>query len=61
LLVCLKLFERIYAPLTAGLLRPVPGNRKLQKQRQSQIDCLSQRVVDDLQNLMQAVALRAVA
>ena len=25
-LVFLKLFERVYAPLTAGLLRPVPGD-----------------------------------
>jgi hypothetical protein len=32
-LVFLKLFERVYAPLTAGLLRPVPGDRKLQQQR----------------------------
>ena len=31
-LVFLKLFERIYAPLTAGLLHPVPGDRKLQQQ-----------------------------
>ena len=29
-LVFLKLFERIYAPLTAGLLSPVSGDRKLQ-------------------------------
>ena len=28
-LIFLKLFERVYAPLTAGLLRPVPGDRKL--------------------------------
>jgi hypothetical protein len=35
-LVFLTRFERVYAPLTAGLLRPVPGDRKLQQQRQSQ-------------------------
>jgi hypothetical protein len=28
-LVFLKLFERIYAPLTAGLLHPLPGDSKL--------------------------------
>jgi hypothetical protein len=28
-LVFLKLFERIYAPLTAGLLQPVPHDTKL--------------------------------
>jgi hypothetical protein len=28
-LIFLKLFERIYAPLTAGLLKPFSGDRKL--------------------------------
>jgi hypothetical protein len=60
-LVFLKLFERIYAPLTAGLLRPIAGDRRLQQQRQSQIDRLYQRVVDDLQKLMRAVGLRTAA
>lgn len=60
-LVFLKLFERIYAPLTAGLLRPIAGDRKLKQQRQSQIDRLYQRVVDDLHKLMQAVGVRTAA
>jgi hypothetical protein len=60
-LVFLKLFERIYAPLTAGLLRPVPGDRLLEQQRRSQIDRLYQRVVDDLHKLIQAVGLKAAA
>jgi hypothetical protein len=60
-LVFLKLFERIYAPLTAGLLRPIADDRKLQQQRQSQIDRLYQRVVDDLHKLMQAVGLKTAA
>lgn len=60
-LVFLKLFERIYAPLTAGLLRPVPADRELPKQQQSLLDRLYQHVVDDLQKLMQAVGLRAAA
>ena len=51
-LVFLKLFERIYAPLAAGLLRPIPGDRKLQQQRQSQLDRLYQRVLDDLDTLL---------
>src|SRR5207237_662197 len=34
-LVFLKLFERIYAPLTAGLLRPFSGHTKLQQQKRS--------------------------
>ena len=33
--VFLKLFERIYAPLTAGLLQSVPGDTKLQQHRRS--------------------------
>lgn len=56
-LVFLKLFERIYAPLTAGLLRPIPGDRNLQQQKRSQLDRLYQRVVDD--RLMHAVGLKA--
>jgi len=60
-LIFLKLFERIYAPLTAGLLRPVAGDRKLQQQRQSQIDRLYLRVVEDLDKLMHAVGLKTAA
>lgn len=60
-LVFLKLFERIYAPLTAGLLRPVAGDRKLQQQRRSQIDHLYQRIIDDLDKLTQAVGLKMAA
>ena len=58
-LVFLKLFERIYAPLTAGLLRPFWGDTKLQHQKRSQLDRLYQRVVDDLNKLMDAVGLKA--
>jgi hypothetical protein len=60
-LVFLKLFECIYAPLAAGLLRPVAGDHKLQQQHRSQIDRLYQRVVDDLDKLMHAVGLRTAA
>jgi DNA-binding transcriptional ArsR family regulator len=58
-LVFLKLFERIYAPLTAGLLAPVSGDGKLQQQKRSQLDRLYQRVIDDLDKLMDAVGLKA--
>lgn len=60
-LVFLKLFERIYAPLTAGLLQPVKGDSKLQQQKRSQLDRLYQRVVDDLDQLLKAVGLKAAA
>jgi hypothetical protein len=58
-LVFLKLFERVYAPLTAGLLSPVKADARLQTQRRSQLDRLYQRVVDDLDTLVRAVGLKA--
>jgi hypothetical protein len=58
-LIFLKLFERIYAPLTAGLLSPVRADAKLPSQRQSQLDRLYQRVADDLEALIRAVGLKA--
>jgi hypothetical protein len=58
-LVFLKLFERIYAPLTAGLLSPVHADGKLHSQSRSQLDRLYQRVVDDLDTLIQFVGLKA--
>jgi hypothetical protein len=58
-LVFLKLFEKIYAPLTAGLLQPFVRDKELQQQKRSQLDRLYQRVVDDLNNLMVAVGLKA--
>jgi len=58
-LVFLKLFERIYAPLTAGLLSPVRTDAKLHSQSRSQLDRLYQRVVDDLDTLIQFVGLKA--
>jgi DNA-binding transcriptional ArsR family regulator len=58
-LVFLKLFERIYAPLTAGLLRPFSGDAKMQQHKRSQLDRLYQRVLDDLNRLMDAVGFKA--
>jgi hypothetical protein len=58
-LVFLKLFERIYAPLTAGLLQPFSADNKLQHQRLSQLDKLYQRVVQALDDLVHAVGLKA--
>jgi hypothetical protein len=60
-LVFLKLFERIYAPLTAGLLQPVPGDSRLQEQKRQHLDRLYQRVVDDLDALIAAVGLKVAA
>ena len=58
-LVFLKLFERIYAPLTAGLLSPIKADTRLQSDRRTQLDRLYQRVIDDLDTLVRAVGLKA--
>jgi hypothetical protein len=58
-LVFLKLSERIYAPLTAGLLQPVSADSRLHRDRLSQLDQLYQRVVDALDHLVRAVGLKA--
>ena len=58
-LVFLKLFERIYCPLTAGLLKPYRADSKLQDHKRTQLDRLYQKVVDDLDNLLRVVGLKA--
>jgi hypothetical protein len=58
-LVFLKLFERIYAPLTAGLLQPFSPDNKLQQHRLAQLDKLYQRVAQALDDLVHAVGLQA--
>jgi hypothetical protein len=60
-LVFLKLFERIYAPLTVGLLHSFPADSKLCAQKRSQLDRLYQRVADDLDHLLRAVGLKIAA
>jgi hypothetical protein len=55
----LKLFERIYAPLTAGLLKPFRADTKLKDTKRSQLDRLYARVVSSLDKLLQAVGLKA--
>jgi hypothetical protein len=58
-LVFVKLFEHVYAPLTAGLLSPIKADATLRSQHRSQLDRLYQRVVDDLDRLIHAVGLKA--
>lgn len=55
--VFLKLFERVYAPLTAGLLHPYQGDTRLEHDRRTQLDRLYQRLADDLDQLFAAVGL----
>jgi hypothetical protein len=53
-LVFFKLFERIYAPLTAGLVNPFRTDARLQHDRRTQLDRLYQCVADDLDALPHA-------
>jgi hypothetical protein len=57
-LIFLKLFERVYAPLAAGLLLPVPGDPTLAQSKRSNLDRLYQRVTDDLADLVRTVGLK---
>ena len=47
----LKLFERVYAPLTAGLLRPVAADAALGEEKRHQLDRLYERIMTDLDAL----------
>jgi hypothetical protein len=58
-LVFLKLFERVYSALTAGLLQPYRPDSKLQDHKRTQLDRLYQKIVDDLDELLHAVGLKA--
>jgi hypothetical protein len=57
----LKLFEKIYAPLTAGLLAPFRGDRLLPDEKRCALDRLYQRICDDLDALLRAVGLKVAA
>jgi len=60
-LVFLKLFEKICAPLTAGLMAPFRGDHNLAEQKRCQLDRLYQRITDDLDSLLTAIGLRIAA
>jgi hypothetical protein len=57
----LKLFEKVYAPLTAGLLAPFRGDRALAEDTRCTLDRLYQHVCDDLDALLRAVGLKIAA
>jgi len=57
----LKLFEKIYAPLTAGLLAPFRGDQALADEKRCTLDRLYQHVADDLNALFLAVGLKVAA
>ena len=60
-LLFLKLFDKIYAPLTAGLLHPYPGDRSMTADRLDQLDTLYQSVAAALDQLIAAVGLKVAA
>ena len=57
----LKLFEKIYAPLTAGLLAPFRGDHLLAEEKRCILDRLYQHISDDLDALLRAVGLKIAA
>jgi hypothetical protein len=57
--VFLKLFERVYAPLVAGLLQPYTGDCRLAPERVTQLDKLYLAVTAALDHLVAAVGLKA--
>jgi hypothetical protein len=57
--VYLKLFEKIYAPLTAGPLKPFPADAQLPRDKMAQLDKLYLEVNQALDNLLKGVGLKA--
>jgi len=60
-LVFLKLFDKVYAPLAAGLLHPYRRDRTLSQDRLTQLDRLYQSVAAALDQLVAAVGLKIAA
>jgi hypothetical protein len=56
--VFLKLFEKIYAPLTAGLLAPFAGDSNLPTTKTTRLDKLCRAVVTALDKLVRTVGLK---
>jgi hypothetical protein len=56
-LIFLKLFDRLCAPLTAGLLDPVPGDAALPRPKRSRLDRLYQRLSLALDQLIRLIGL----
>jgi len=59
--VFLKLFEKVYAPLTAGLMAPFRGDRILTEDKRCQLDRLYQLISDNLDAILRAIGLKAAA
>jgi hypothetical protein len=57
----LKLFHRIYAPLTAGIVEPVPWDERLPPERRALLDRLYAAVDRDLTQLFDSIGVRLAA
>jgi hypothetical protein len=57
----LKLFHRIYAPLTAGIMEPVPWDDKVPPEGRALLDRLYAALDHDLNRLFETVGLRQAA
>lgn len=58
-LVYLKAFDKLYAPLTAGVLRAFPGDAKLASTQSTPLDRLYSAVSKALDELVDAIGLKA--
>jgi hypothetical protein len=56
-LIFLKLFDRLYAPLTAALLHPIPADATLPAAKQSRLDRLYQCLTEAIDRLVRALGL----
>jgi hypothetical protein len=56
----LKLFHKIYAPLTAGTLEPVAGDERLPPNKRAQLDQLYTAVDHTLKQLLEHVGIKLV-
>ena len=57
--VYLKLFEKLYAPLTSGILKPFKNDGPVPNSRISPLDKLYRTVVQALDQLVSAIGLKA--
>jgi hypothetical protein len=58
-LVCLKLYEKIYAPLTAAILQPFAADQAIPKEKVTPLDRRYTAVMQALDDLVDAVGLKA--
>ena len=58
-LVFLKLYEKLYAPLTAGILQPFAADQYLDKEKITPLDRRYTAVIHALDDLVEAVGLKA--